>query len=137
MLVPQLLPTRPHAAPAPHRKAPAAGGPAHHEGTHHPSAAHDADAKHDAHAVAAHDAKPDHAGATHQGAAHHAAARHGAANESNDSAFDLALLAQQQTFDLTVKQRAENEREMNVLRDMAMAQLKKDDENMKKWIALI
>ena len=53
------------------------------------------------------------------------------------SPFDAALLQHEQTFDLVVKLRAENEREANVLRDMAMAQLKKDDENMKKWIALI
>ena len=53
------------------------------------------------------------------------------------AAFDLALLRQEQSFDLAVKARAESEREANVLRELAMAQLKKDDENMKKWIALI
>lgn len=60
---------------------------------------------------------------------------HRAADDA--SPFDDALLQHEQTFDLVVKLRAENEREANVLRDMAMAQLKKDDENMKKWIALI
>ncbi len=64
---------------------------------------------------------------------------HPAAKDAADDAtpFDDALLEHEQTFDLVVKLRAENEREANVLRDMAMAQLKKDDENMKKWIALI
>ena len=89
MLVAQLVPTRPHGAAAPHRKAPAT-----------PSASRDAPA-------------------------------------DDTAALDLALLARQQTFDSTVKQNSENEREMNVLRDMAMAQLKKDDENTKKWIAMI
>jgi hypothetical protein len=114
MLVPQLLPTRPHATPTTHRKASgrsaAHHGPQHDAGTSHAAATH-------------------HPGASHAGSAHHA--------DAEATAFDLALLARQQTFDLTVKQRAEDEREMNVLRDMAMAQLKKDDENMKKWIALI
>lgn len=53
------------------------------------------------------------------------------------SPFDFALVQHEQSFDLVAKLRAENEREANVLRDMAMAQLKKDDENLKKWIAMI
>jgi hypothetical protein len=65
-------------------------------------------------------------------------AQHAAKGAADDATpFDDALLQHEQTFDLVVKLRAENEREANVLRDMAMAQLKKDDENMKKWIALI
>ena len=40
-------------------------------------------------------------------------------------------------FDFTQQQRAEFLREMNILRDMAMEQRKKDDEQIKKWIALI
>ncbi len=40
-------------------------------------------------------------------------------------------------FDFTQQQRAEFLREMNILRDMAMEQRKKDDETIKKWIALI
>ncbi len=40
-------------------------------------------------------------------------------------------------FDLDQQERAELLREMNVLRDMAIEQQKKDDELLKKWIALI
>ena len=40
-------------------------------------------------------------------------------------------------FDYSQQQRAEFLREMNILRDMAMEQRKKDDELIKKWIALI
>ncbi len=110
MLVPQLLPpSRPHSVAPPPRKALGAAGPAHHAAD--ASAPSDASAAHSHHAAkdAADDATP----------------------------FDDALLQHEQTFDLVVKLRAENEREANVLRDMAMAQIKKDDENMKKWIALI
>ncbi len=71
-----------------------------------------------------------------RGAAH--APRHAAETAADDaSPFDFALVQHEQTFDLVAKLRAENEREANVLRDMAMAQLKKDDENLKKWIAMI
>jgi hypothetical protein len=40
-------------------------------------------------------------------------------------------------FDADAAERAEYQREMNVLRDMAMEQQKHDDEILKKWIALI
>ena len=40
-------------------------------------------------------------------------------------------------FDLHEQERAEFLREWNVTRDLAMEQMKKDDENVKKWIALI
>lgn len=40
-------------------------------------------------------------------------------------------------FDAQQKERAELLREMNSLRDMAMEQMKLDDEHLKKWIALI
>jgi hypothetical protein len=107
MLVPQLLPPRPPGA-APPRKAPGATG-----APHHP--AHDA------------------ASETQRS---HAA--HRAAETADDAApFDFELARREQDFDLVAKLRAENEREANVLRDMAMAQLKKDDENLKKWIAMI
>jgi hypothetical protein len=67
-----------------------------------------------------------------------AAATHPPASAADDAApFDFALVQHEQSFDLVAKLRAENEREANVLRDMAMAQLKKDDENLKKWIAMI
>ncbi|HTV72592.1 MAG TPA: hypothetical protein VME66_02660 [Candidatus Acidoferrales bacterium] len=41
------------------------------------------------------------------------------------------------TFDAQQQERAELLREMNSLRDMAMEQMKLDDEYLKKWIALI
>ena len=40
-------------------------------------------------------------------------------------------------FDNAQAERAELMREMNVLRDMALEQQKRDDEVLKKWIALI
>jgi glycerol-3-phosphate dehydrogenase len=40
-------------------------------------------------------------------------------------------------FDLHEQERAELLREWNLTRDLAMEQMKKDDENVKKWIALI
>jgi hypothetical protein len=41
------------------------------------------------------------------------------------------------SFDATQKEHAELLREMNALRDMATEQMKQDDANLKKWIALI
>jgi hypothetical protein len=50
---------------------------------------------------------------------------------------DAALEKQREDFDLVTRVRAETERELNALRDMAMEQMKNDDELLKKWIALI
>jgi hypothetical protein len=50
---------------------------------------------------------------------------------------DLALLAQQSQFDAMIASQAEQQREMNVLRDMAMQQVKRDDSTMSAWIKLI
>jgi hypothetical protein len=50
---------------------------------------------------------------------------------------DEALEKQREEFDLVTRVRAELERETNALRDMAMEQMKNDDEILKKWIALI
>jgi hypothetical protein len=50
---------------------------------------------------------------------------------------DQALAQQAQAFDTTVRLRSEAEREMNALREMSMEQVKRDDELLKKWIALI
>jgi hypothetical protein len=50
---------------------------------------------------------------------------------------DEALERQREEFDFVTRARAETEREVNVLRDMAMEQMKQDDELLKKWIALI
>ncbi len=48
-----------------------------------------------------------------------------------------AVAAQQAQFDEDMEERAELEREANVLRDMMLAQLKADDEALKKYIAMI
>ena len=48
-----------------------------------------------------------------------------------------AVQEQQAQFDETMEERAELEREANVLRDMMLAQLKADDEALKKYIAMI
>jgi hypothetical protein len=50
---------------------------------------------------------------------------------------DEALERQRQEFDFITRVRAETEREINALRDMAMEQMKQDDALLKKWIALI
>ena len=48
-----------------------------------------------------------------------------------------AVAAQQSDFDARMAERAELLREANVLRDMMLEQLKKDDEALKKYIAMI
>lgn len=48
-----------------------------------------------------------------------------------------AVAAQQAQFDRVMEERAELEREANVLRDIMLAQLKADDEALKKYIAMI
>ena len=60
------------------------------------------------------------------------AAQAGAGNSD-----EAAALAQRMQFDTVLRQRAELDREMNALRDLAMEQVKRDDELLKKWIALI
>jgi hypothetical protein len=50
---------------------------------------------------------------------------------------DEALERQREEFDLITRVRAETDREVNALRDMAMEQMKHEDELLKKWIALI
>jgi hypothetical protein len=50
---------------------------------------------------------------------------------------DEALERERQEFDIVTEIRAETQRELNTLRDMAMDQMKADDELLKKWIALI
>jgi len=47
------------------------------------------------------------------------------------------MLAQQRAFDALAAAQAEQRREMNVLRDMAMQQIKRDDQNVGDWIRLI
>jgi hypothetical protein len=48
-----------------------------------------------------------------------------------------AVAAQQAQFDEDMEERAELLREANALRDMMLAQLKADDEALKKYIAMI
>jgi hypothetical protein len=50
---------------------------------------------------------------------------------------DLAALAEQAAFDAVASARAEQLREMNVLRDLAMQQVKRDDQTMNAWIKLV
>ena len=50
---------------------------------------------------------------------------------------DLAALAEQSSFDAVASARAEQQREMNVLRDLAMQQVKRDDQVMSEWVKLI
>jgi hypothetical protein len=50
---------------------------------------------------------------------------------------DEALERQREEFDFVTRVQAESDREINALRDMAMEQMKQDDELLKKWIALI
>jgi hypothetical protein len=53
------------------------------------------------------------------------------------TADDEALERQREEFDFVTRARAETEREINALRDMAIEQMKHEDELLKKWIALI
>jgi hypothetical protein len=48
-----------------------------------------------------------------------------------------AVAAQQTQFDEQMEERAELLREANAMRDMMLAQLKDDDETLKKYIAMI
>ena len=50
---------------------------------------------------------------------------------------DLAALTEQAAFDAVASARAEQLREMNVLRDLAMQQVKRDDQTMNAWIKLV
>jgi hypothetical protein len=69
------------------------------------------------------------------GAALHPAHAHAAAAPASPG--DLAALAEQASFDAVASARAEQQREMNVLRDLAMQQVKRDDQTMNEWIKLI
>jgi hypothetical protein len=50
---------------------------------------------------------------------------------------DLDAIAQQRNFDAMAAAQAEQQREMNALRDLAMQQIKRDDQTMNEWIKLI
>jgi hypothetical protein len=51
--------------------------------------------------------------------------------------LDPALVAKQRDFDQIMILQAEQEREANALRDLAMQQVKRDDQTMNEWIKLI
>jgi hypothetical protein len=69
-------------------------------------------------------------------AAPHAAPARAAAHEPA-SPGDVAALAQQSAFDAVAAAQAEAQREWNVLRDLAMQQVKRDDQTVGEWIKLI
>jgi hypothetical protein len=71
------------------------------------------------------------AAATAHAAKAHAAAAHPAAP------VDPEVLAKQREFDQIMILQAEQEREANALRDLAMQQIKRDDQTMNEWIKLI
>jgi len=54
-----------------------------------------------------------------------------------DEAREQALQVRQAEFDFEMAERAELAREANVMRDMMLAQLKDDDEIVKKYIMMI
>ena len=72
--------------------------------------------------------RPAHAGVAHAAGAHAAAPA---------TPEDLAALAQQSRFDQIAAMQAEQQREFNALRDLAMQQVKRDDQTMNAWIKLI
>jgi hypothetical protein len=82
---------------------------------------------------------PPHARPAHRAAAPAAAAKRPARAAPKEPATpeDLGALAQQRAFDAIASAQAEQQREMNVLRDLAMQQLKRDDQSMNDWIKMI
>ena len=81
--------------------------------------------------------QPPHHRPAHRAAALAAAKRPARAGAEPATPGDLAALAEQANFDAMASARAEQQREMNVLRDLAMQQVKRDDQTMNEWIKLI
>ena len=81
--------------------------------------------------------EPPHHRPAHRAAAAAAAKRPARAAPEPATPGDLAALADQASFDAMASLHAEQQREMNALRDMAMMQVKKDDQLMNEWIKLI
>jgi hypothetical protein len=54
-----------------------------------------------------------------------------------DPEADAQIAAEERDFDRMLMQRSELEREANALRDLALAQAKRDDAAMREWIKLI
>ena len=59
------------------------------------------------------------------------------ANGAQQSEIQLALAAQAARFDAMMKVLAEQQREINAIVDLGMAQTKRDDQLMNEWIRLI
>jgi hypothetical protein len=59
------------------------------------------------------------------------------AQRKQADADELVMDRVRTQFDLHEQERAEYLREWNAIRDLAMEQMKKDDDILKKWIALI
>lgn len=53
------------------------------------------------------------------------------------AAAQAAVQQRRNAFDMTMKEQAELERELNALRDMSLEQLKRDDEYLKALIRMI
>jgi hypothetical protein len=53
------------------------------------------------------------------------------------SPADAAVASQHSAFDSVTAERAELARELAALEDLMLAQLKNEDEIMKKWIAMV
>ncbi len=64
-------------------------------------------------------------------------ARPAAARAAGDGADDDAVSERRHEFDLAQSEAAELQRELEALDAMLMAELKNEDEILKKWIALI
>jgi hypothetical protein len=58
-------------------------------------------------------------------------------NAMHETEIQLALQAQAARFDAMMKVLAEQQREINAIVDMGMAQAKRDDQLMNEWIRLI
>jgi hypothetical protein len=58
-------------------------------------------------------------------------------NAAQQSEIQLALAAQAARFDAMMKVLAEQQREINAIVDLGMAQTKRDDQLMNEWIRLI
>ncbi|MDQ6933373.1 MAG: hypothetical protein M3160_09405 [Candidatus Eremiobacteraeota bacterium] len=61
----------------------------------------------------------------------------GGPTTSDQAEQEAAIAKQRLQFDFALQERAELQREMNELRALEMEQIKRDDEIVKKWIALI
>jgi len=82
--------------------------------------------------------QPPHHRPAHRAAAPAAAAKRPARAAAQPATpDDLDAIAQQRNFDMIAAAQAEQQREWNVLRDLAMQQVKRDDQTVGEWIKLI